>query len=90
MPGVLLLVFMLWSINMYTDNCRLDVALALDPIVHQSYNSPIPNSNDIALLRLAEKVNILYPFPITTKLRSLTNGIRRQSTGRDSLQSKNC
>ena len=32
--------------------------LALDPIVHESYKSPNVNSNDIALLKLAEDVDL--------------------------------
>jgi len=32
--------------------------LALDPIVHESYESPKPSSNDIALLKLAEDVDL--------------------------------
>ena len=32
--------------------------LALDPIVHDSYKSPNVNSNDIALLKLAEEVDL--------------------------------
>ena len=38
--------------------CRKNVMLALDPIVHESYKSPKSNSNDIALLKLAEDVNL--------------------------------
>ena len=30
----------------------------MDPIVHESYYSPLPNSNDIALLKLVEKVDL--------------------------------
>ena len=30
----------------------------MDPIVHESYESPLRNSNDIALLKLAEKVDL--------------------------------
>merc|ERR1712116_31334 len=36
------------------DGKRKNVMLALDPIVHESYKSPSPDSNDIALLKLAE------------------------------------
>ena len=32
--------------------------LALDPIVHESYQSPKPNSNDFALLKLAEDIDL--------------------------------
>ena len=37
---------------------RKNVMLALDPIVHESYKSPNVNSNDIALLKLAEDVDL--------------------------------
>ena len=42
--------------------------LALDPIVHESYKSPNVNSNDIALLKLAEDVdlNIYTPACLPT------------------------
>ena len=30
----------------------------MDPIVHESYDSPYTSSNDIALLKLAEKVDL--------------------------------
>ena len=35
----------------------------MDPIVHESYNNPLTNSNDIALLKLAEKVNLNVHTP---------------------------
>ena len=34
------------------------MSLALAPIVHENYNSPYSSSNDIALLKLAEKVDL--------------------------------
>ena len=37
---------------------RKNVQLEIDPIVHEDYQSPKPNSNDIALLKLAEAVNL--------------------------------
>merc|ERR1712116_86169 len=40
------------------DGNRKNVMLALDPIVHGSYKSPNVNSNDIALLKLAEDVDL--------------------------------
>merc|ERR1711910_221753 len=40
------------------DGNRKNVMLALDPIVHESYKSPNVNSNDIALLKLAEDVDL--------------------------------
>merc|ERR1711935_1228428 len=40
------------------DGKRKNVKLALDPIVHESYKSPKPDSNDIALLKLAENVDL--------------------------------
>lgn len=40
------------------DTNRKEVGLAMDPIVHESYNSPFTSSNDIALLKLAEKVDL--------------------------------
>ena len=38
--------------------CRKDVALEIDPIVHEDYNNPNQLSNDIALLKLAESVDL--------------------------------
>ena len=37
--------------------------LALDPIVHESYKSPNADSNDIALLKLAESVDLTTYTP---------------------------
>ena len=34
------------------------MSLAIDPIVHENYNSPYQESNDIALLKLAEAVDL--------------------------------
>jgi len=40
------------------DTNRKDVALEIDPIVHEDYNNPLSTSNDIALLKLAEPVDL--------------------------------
>jgi hypothetical protein len=41
---------------------RKNVQLAIDPIIHESYGSPAGSSNDIALLKLAERVDLAaYP-----------------------------
>ena len=40
------------------DSSRKNVQLAIDPIVHEDYNSPQSLSNDIALLKLAEEVKL--------------------------------
>merc|ERR1719209_1736317 len=45
------------------DGKRKNVKLALDPIVHESYRSPKPDSNDIALLKLAEDVDLTTYTP---------------------------
>merc|ERR1712072_274645 len=45
------------------DGKRKNVMLALDPIVHESYRSPKPASNDIALLKLAEDVDLTTHTP---------------------------
>ena len=37
---------------------RKVVRLAMDPIVHENYNIPGEYSNDIALIKLAEKVDL--------------------------------
>ena len=37
---------------------RKNVMLALDPIVHENYKNPKASSNDIALLKLAEDVDL--------------------------------
>ena len=37
---------------------RKVVRLAMNPIVHESYNVPFESSNNIALLKLAEKVDL--------------------------------
>ena len=42
---------------------RKNVMLALDPIVHENWGSPKPNSNDIALLKLAEDVDLATYTP---------------------------
>ena len=34
------------------------MALEIDPIVHEEYNNPLGTSNDIALLKLAESVDL--------------------------------
>ena len=34
------------------------MALEIDPIVHEDYNNPLGTSNDIALLKLAESVDL--------------------------------
>lgn len=40
------------------DGNRKNVKLALDPIVHENYKDPKADSNDIALLKLAEDVDL--------------------------------
>lgn len=40
------------------DTNRKNVQLEIAPIVHEDYNSPNPLSNDIALLKLAESVDL--------------------------------
>jgi len=40
------------------DTKRKNVALEIDPIVHEDYNKPLSTSNDIALLKLAESVDL--------------------------------
>ena len=40
------------------DTNRKNVQLEIDPIVHEDYQSPQPYSNDIALLKLAEPVDL--------------------------------
>merc|ERR1719209_2863409 len=45
------------------DGKRKNVMLALDPIVHESFRSPKPDSNDIALLKLAEDVDLTTYTP---------------------------
>jgi hypothetical protein len=42
---------------------RKNVKLAIDPIVHESYESPKASSNDIALLKLAESVDLASYTP---------------------------
>ena len=42
----------------HLDIVRKVVPLAMDPIVHESYKSPFTSSNDIALLKLAEAVDL--------------------------------
>ena len=37
---------------------RKNVALEIDPIVHENYQNPLSTSNDIALLKLAESVDL--------------------------------
>ena len=41
-----------------TDTIRKNVKLAINPIIHESYNFPTSNQNDIALLRLAVPVDL--------------------------------
>ena len=43
--------------------CRKVVGLAIDPIVHESYKCPKENSNDIALLKRSEKVDLKVYTP---------------------------
>lgn len=45
------------------DTNRKEVSLAIDPIVHENYNSPYQSSNDIALLKLAEAVDLNVHTP---------------------------
>ena len=40
------------------DTKRKNVQLEIDPLVHEDYQSPQPYSNDIALLKLAEPVDL--------------------------------
>ena len=42
---------------------RKNVMLALDPIVHESFRSPKKDSNDIALLKLAEDIDLTTYTP---------------------------
>ena len=42
---------------------RKNVQLEIDPIVHENYQSPQPYSNDIALLKLAEAVDLATYAP---------------------------
>jgi len=51
------------------DTKRKDVALEIDPIVHEDYNNPNQLSNDIALLKLSESVdlNIYTPACMAAK-----------------------
>ena len=51
---------MKWSLKLL---CRKNVKLALDPIVHESYKSPKTESNDIALLKLAEDIDLTTYTP---------------------------
>merc|ERR1712107_39817 len=46
------------------DTKRKDVALEIDPIVHEDYNNPNQLSNDIALLKLAESVALNMYTPL--------------------------
>merc|ERR1712233_153298 len=50
------------------DTNRKNVALEIDPIVHEEYNLPMSTSNDIALLKLAEPVdlNVYTPACLAT------------------------
>merc|ERR1712222_226774 len=41
-----------------SDTNRKNVALEIDPIVHEDYNNPLGTSNGIALLKLAESVDL--------------------------------
>ena len=45
-----------------SDTLRKNVKLAINPIVHEKYNFPLTHQNDIALLKLAEAVD-LATFP---------------------------
>jgi len=45
------------------DTYRKNVKLAMNPIVHESYQSPKTSSNDIALLKLAESVDTTRYVP---------------------------
>jgi len=45
------------------DAKRKNVQLEIDPIVHENYQSPQPYSNDIALLKLAEAVDLATYAP---------------------------
>jgi len=45
------------------DGKRKNVQLALDPIVHENYQSPKASSNDIALLKLAEDIDLTTYTP---------------------------
>jgi hypothetical protein len=58
---------------------RKVVPLALEPIVHESYGSPYTSSNDIALLKLAEAVdlNIYTPACLPTLNTDYTGKIGR-------------
>ena len=42
---------------------RKEVRLEIDPIIHENYYSPKPRSNDIALLKLAEEVDLKIYTP---------------------------
>ena len=42
---------------------RKNVQLEIDPTVHENYQSPQPYSNDIALLKLAEAVDLATYAP---------------------------
>ena len=44
-------------------SCRKNIMLALDPIIHESFRSPKRDSNDIALLKLAEDVDLTIYTP---------------------------
>ena len=48
----------LYQIIIHTRSYRKNVKLALDPILHESYKNPKPESNDIALLKLAEDIDL--------------------------------
>ena len=52
------LVSILHCIVVYHFDDRKNVKLALDPIIHESWKSPKLHSNDIALLKLAESVDL--------------------------------
>jgi len=56
--SVVLGEFDLSSSSDSNDGKRKNVKLALDPILHESYKNPKPESNDIALLKLAEDIDL--------------------------------
>jgi len=61
--SVVLGEFDLSSSSDSNDGKRKNVMLALDPIVHESHNNPKAGSNDIALLKLAEDIDLTTYTP---------------------------
>ena len=57
------LVSILHCIVDYHFDDRKNVKLALDPIIHESWKSPKLHSNDIALLKLAEDIDLTTYTP---------------------------